>query len=130
MTRDILDELDEKAVRATARPWTAEYRYVGCADNEADLSELEMARQSGLGGNIVESPEPDRGQLDAVDLAFIVSLVNAYPQLAARLRAAEAVCEVAQEFLHDFCHEKTCTPGALQRVLEAWRRARSGGGGE
>jgi hypothetical protein len=40
-------------------------------------------------------------------------------RLKVRNALLEKVAEAAQTFLHDFCHEKTCAPGALQRALAA-----------
>ena len=56
-----------------------------------------------------------------VDQSLVYKMVaawNALPELIHRIEELERVADVAAEFFNDFVHGKTCTPGALQRVLK------------
>jgi len=87
----LIDRLKELEANATMAPWDAEHRYVGCEKNERNIETLQAAVNCGLGGYIQQSPDPDRGQLNALDLAFIVEMRNALPKLLAVVEAAKTL---------------------------------------
>lgn len=113
MTDDLLERLDKLAAKSPGGEWYVSGTGYVCA----------------RGSGIVISSDAVLPQ----DAAFIVSLVNAYPALAARLRAAEKVCEAASKswehksgcnaYFNDECD---CGFWQMRDALEAWRRARSG----
>lgn len=102
---NLIERLKELDAKATPGPWDAEHRYVGCKKNENRIDKLQEGVNCGLGGYIIQSPDPDRGQLNAMDLAFIVEMRNALPKLLAFVKAydwwLELFMEDAREDLPD-----------------------------
>ncbi len=125
---DIIDEVQERALKATPLPYSVSgkiYLSLTKAYPETSAPLLQNAPQ----------------RHETAD--FIVSLVNAWPQLRDRLRAAEAVCEAAVADLKcsyeaekicfatgakEFLDMATKTELVLISALEAWRKARGEGG--
>lgn len=103
---DVLDKLDQLAEQATARPWPDWREEKICAASLQVIASLPQA-----------------------DAAFIVALVNAYPALAARLRAAEAVCEkLRRHFGPEYATSNWEIRNDTRAALEAWRLLRDAGG--
>lgn len=105
-TPDILSTLDRLAEKATERPW---------ADIESRV--------------FVNKPSYiyNSGERNSPDSAFIITLVNAYPQLAARLRAAEAVCAVVTSNVEASSQALHAWFRNLEVATAAWRKLRDGG---
>lgn len=79
--------------------------------------------------NRIEALEAQNANYQALveaDQAFGKLMAQKCDALEGRLAAADYLAYVADEFLNDFCEERSCVPGRLQRALEAWRLAKGG----
>jgi hypothetical protein len=107
---DIIDQLDALAEKATAGPWRSVTVTLG-EDGEDGYESVGPRHEY----------SDDGEQLARADADFFVALVNAWPAIRDRLRAAEAVAEtVASYTIAD-------NRDGLLHKLENWRRVRGGG---
>ncbi len=135
MTQDIIDRIEGLAEKATARPWhvksetdietslDGDERYCEwmaeiTAKHEDHTEYLSLLIQS-CGLHRFAKPNAD----------FIVALVNAWPAIRDRLRAAEAVCEAVHYFAGDESNLSSGRANTPERIWEpyvSWRRLREG----
>ena len=129
--RDLVSRIDALAEKAIARPWQDTTHLSILSFPKVDEYEEVIKHYSTSGSPDEQEWERRLAEASAdvaqverqSDLDFIVALVNAWPALRARLRAAEAALDVAWGWRH-----KMAKPADFDRHYEAWRRARGEGG--